>query len=194
MDPADHVLDVATGTGAVAAELVRQHRCRVTGVDQSPDMLARAAARLRARGLAQRVELTRAEAEALPFPDASFDGLTVTYLLRYVADPAATLAELARVLRPGATFASLEFGVPAPAVRPLWRLYTGAVLPAAGALVGGPAWWRAGRFLDRSIPAFHRAHPLTELLALHRSAGLEDLRARRLSLGGGLVIWGRRAG
>lgn len=189
------MLDVATGTGAVAAELASRTGCRVTGIDQSPGMLAAARKLLAARGLADRVELVRGEAEALPFDDASFDGLTVTYLLRYVADPAATLAELARVVRPGGALASLEFGVPpsAPA-RAAWRLYTGAVLPAAGLAVGGRPWWRAGRFLHRSIPDLYRRHPLPQLLDLYRAAGLGDLRVRRLSLGGGIVVWGVRQG
>ncbi|WP_217914043.1 class I SAM-dependent methyltransferase [Miltoncostaea marina] len=193
--PGDRVLDVATGTGAVAERLVLERRCAVTGVDQSLEMLDAARARLADAGLAQRVTLVRAEAERLPFADASFDGLTVTYLLRYVDDPAATLRELARVMRPGAPFASLEFGVPPRALpRALWRLYTGAVLPAAGAVVGGAPWWRAGRFLHRSIPDLYRRHPLPALLELHRAAGLGELRVRRLSFGGAVVIWGRRAG
>jgi demethylmenaquinone methyltransferase/2-methoxy-6-polyprenyl-1,4-benzoquinol methylase len=167
----------------------------VTGIDQSDAMLGAAAARLAALDLAGRVELVRGEAEALPFADASFDGLTVSYLLRYVSDPAATLAELARVLRPDATLASLEFGVPprAPA-RAAWRLYTGALLPAGGMLVGGRPWWRAGRFLHRSIPDLYRRHPLPDLLGLYRAAGLRDVRVRRLSLGGGVVVWGVREG
>jgi demethylmenaquinone methyltransferase/2-methoxy-6-polyprenyl-1,4-benzoquinol methylase len=189
--PEDHVLDVATGTGAVAAELVLQHRCRVTGIDQSPPMLAAAAARLDELGLSQRVGLVEGEAERLPFPDASFDGLTVSYLLRYVADPAATLRELVRVVRPGGMLASLEFGVPSlPPARGAWRLYTGALLPAAGLALGGRPWWRAGRFLHRSIPDFYRRHPLPALLDLHRAAGLHAVRVRRLSLGGAVVIWG----
>jgi demethylmenaquinone methyltransferase/2-methoxy-6-polyprenyl-1,4-benzoquinol methylase len=193
--PGDRVLDVATGTGAVAAELAARHGCRVTGVDQSPARLAAAAAALAERGLAGRVALVRGEAEALPFADGSFDALTVTYLLRYVADPAATLAELARVLRPGGRLASLEFGVPprAPA-RAAWRLYTGALLPAGGMLLGGRPWWRAGRFLHASIPDLYRRHPLPELLDLYRAAGLSDLRVRRLSLGGAVVVWGAREG
>jgi demethylmenaquinone methyltransferase/2-methoxy-6-polyprenyl-1,4-benzoquinol methylase len=193
--PGDRVLDVATGTGAVAAELAGRHGCRVTGVDQSDAMLAAAAAALRARGLLERVDLVRAEAEALPFDDGAFDGLTVTYLLRYVADPAATLAELARVVRPGGRLASLEFGVPPfPPARAAWRLYTGALLPAGGLLVGGRPWWRAGRFLHESIPDLYRRHPLPALLGLYRAAGLRDVRVRRLSLGGGIVVWGVREG
>jgi demethylmenaquinone methyltransferase / 2-methoxy-6-polyprenyl-1,4-benzoquinol methylase len=189
------VLDVATGTGAVAAELAGRYGCRVTGLDQTEAMLAAARGRLAERGLAGRVELVRGEAEALPFADASFDGLTVTYLLRYVADPGAALAELARVVRPGGRVASLEFGVPPwPPARAAWRLYTGALLPAGGLLVGGRPWWRAGRFLHRSIPDLYRRHPLPALLDLYRAAGLADLRVRRLSLGGAVVVWGVRQG
>ncbi len=195
MGPDAHVLDVATGTGAVAERLVRRFGCRVTGIDQSADMLAAARERLAGGGLADRVTLLRGEAENLPFPDATFDALTVTYLLRYVDDPAAVLRELARVVRPGGVVASLEFGVPPRALpRAAWRLYTGVVLPARGIAVGGRAWWRAGRFLHRSIPDLYRRHPLPALLDLHRAAGLGDVRVRRLSFGGGVVIWGVRAG
>ena len=90
--PGDRVLDVATGTAAVALELVRQKGCAVVGVDQSVGMLE--TARRRVNG---RIELVHASAEKLPFADGEFDALTFTYLLRYVDDPAATLSELARV-------------------------------------------------------------------------------------------------
>ena len=161
----DHVLDVCTGTGAVAQRIVLAHRCRVTGIDQSEAMLEVARARLEGGGVAQRVTLVHGEAERLPFDDGAFDALAVTYLLRYVDDPAATLRELARVVRPGGTLASMEFGVPPHALpRAAWRLYTGAVLPAAGLVVGGRPWWRAGRFLHRSIPDLYRRHPLPALL------------------------------
>jgi demethylmenaquinone methyltransferase / 2-methoxy-6-polyprenyl-1,4-benzoquinol methylase len=105
--PTENVLDVATGTGAVARELLRQKGCTVVGLDQSPEMLAEARRRLPGN-----VELVEGTAEELPFPAASFDALTFTYLLRYVSDPAATLRELARVVRPGGTIAGLEFAVP----------------------------------------------------------------------------------
>ena len=186
------VLDVATGTGAVALELVRQHDCSVVGVDRSADMLAVARARIAARGLASRVELHEARAEALPFADASFDALTVTYLLRYVDDPAATLRELARVVRPGGTVAMLEFGVPpAGAVRALWEVYVRLVLPLAGRVLS-PGWHEVGRFLGPSIRDFEARLPLEHQLELWSDAGLADLHARRLSLGGGVVVWGRR--
>ena len=184
--PGDEVLDVATGTGAVARELLRQKGCAVIGVDQSPEMLAVARERLPAT-----VKLVEASAEHLPFEDASFDALTVTYLLRYVDNPGATLAELARVVRAGGTVASLEFAVPAGLWRPLWRAYVGAVLPAAGRIVS-PGWHEVGDFLGDSIREFWRRYPLEHQLELWRTAGIEDARYRRLSLGGGIVIWGRR--
>jgi demethylmenaquinone methyltransferase / 2-methoxy-6-polyprenyl-1,4-benzoquinol methylase len=184
--PGDEVLDVATGTGAVARELLRQKGCAVVGVDQSPEMLAVAREQLPAT-----IKLVEASAEHLPFEDASFDALTVTYLLRYVDDPAATLAELARVVRSGGTVASLEFAVPAGLWRPLWRVYVGAVLPAAGRLVS-PGWHEVGDFLGDSIREFWRRYPLARQLELWRAAGIEDVRYRRLSLGGGIVIWGSR--
>ena len=184
--PGDEVIDVATGTGAVARELLRQKGCAVVGVDQSPEMLAVAREHLPAT-----VKLVEASAEHLPFGDASFDALTVTYLLRYVDDPGATLAELTRVVRAGGTVASLEFAVPAGPWRPLWRAYVGAVLPAAGRIVS-PGWHEVGDFLGDSIREFWRRYPLERQLELWRAAGIEDPRYRRLSLGGGIVIWGRR--
>jgi demethylmenaquinone methyltransferase/2-methoxy-6-polyprenyl-1,4-benzoquinol methylase len=184
------ILDVATGTGMVAAELLGRADCTVVGVDQSAEMLARARTRFATEegSPSPRIELRQAQAEQLPFPDASFDALSFTYLLRYVEDPAATLAELARVVRPGGRVASLEFGVPpwAPA-RAAWRLYTGVGLPALGRLVS-PEWGRVGRFLGPSIRGFYRAHPLDALVSDWRSAGLEGVRVRRMSFGGGVVM------
>lgn len=181
-----HVLDVATGTGLVAQELVRRG-FRVTGVDQSVEMLARARHRF-----ADRVELVEASAEALPFADASFDHLTVTYLLRYVDDPGTTLAELARVVRPGGIMASLEFGVPAGLARPPWELYVRAGLPLAGRLLRN-GWHEVGDFLGGSIREHWERYPIERQLELWDAAGIRDVQVRRLSLGGGVVMWGRRA-
>lgn len=181
-----HVLDVATGTGLVAAEL-RRRGYRVTGVDQSAEMLARAR-----RRFGGDVELVEASADALPFDAASFDHLTFTYLLRYVGDPAATLAELARVVRPGGVVASLEFGVPAGIARPAWELYVRAGLPLAGRVLRN-GWREVGDFLGGSIRRYRDRYPLGRQLELWSAAGLRDVEVRRLSLGGGVVMWGRRA-
>jgi demethylmenaquinone methyltransferase/2-methoxy-6-polyprenyl-1,4-benzoquinol methylase len=187
--PDDTVLDVATGTAAVAIELVRRSGCHVVGLDQSLEMLETGRRRVASAGLDGRIELVEGRAEQLPFGDASFDGLTFTYLLRYVADPEDTLRELARVVRPGRTIAMLEFGVPPAPARLAWELYVRAGLPVLGAVVS-PGWRRVGSFLGDSIRDFHRRY---DLLELWRSAGIENVRSRRLSLGGGVVVWGNRA-
>jgi demethylmenaquinone methyltransferase/2-methoxy-6-polyprenyl-1,4-benzoquinol methylase len=186
--PADTVLDVAAGTGAVAAELIRRKGCKVVGLDQSPEMLAEAR-----RRLPRDVELVEGAADHLPFPDESFAALTFTYLMRYVDDPGATLRELARVVKPGGTIAGLEFGVPPnPAARALWRIYVGLGLPLAGRLIS-PGWKAVGDFLGPSIEQLWHRLPLDRLLELWRSAGIEEVRYRRLSLGGGIVISGRKS-
>jgi demethylmenaquinone methyltransferase/2-methoxy-6-polyprenyl-1,4-benzoquinol methylase len=178
------VLDVATGTGLVAEALLARG-FRVTGLDQSPEMLARAGARFGGR-----IELVEASAEELTFEDASFDHLTFTYLLRYVDDPGATLAELARVVRPGGTLAMVEFGLPRGIWRPPWDLWVGVGLPLAGRLVS-PGWHEVGRFLGPSIRDFYKRVPEGRLLSLWREAGIADVALRRMSLGGGVVVWGR---
>ncbi|HET7571460.1 MAG TPA: class I SAM-dependent methyltransferase [Gaiellaceae bacterium] len=187
------VLDVATGTAAVAIELARAvPERRVVGVDQSPEMLAAGRARVGRAGLARRVELREGRAEEVA-ADGEFDALTFTYLLRYVDDPAATLRGLARTVRPGGTVAMLEFAVPRGIWRALWELYVRVGLPGAGRLVS-PAWGEVGRFLGPSIRGFWQRLPEARLLELWREAGIEEVRARRLSLGGGIVVWGRRGG
>ena len=182
---ATRVLDVATGTAAVAIELARAAPGRsVVGVDQSPEMLA--VAREHARGLP--IEVMEGRAESLPFADGEFDALTFTYLLRYVDDPLATMRELARVVRPGGVVAMLEFGLPRGIWRPLWELYVRVGLPAAGAVVS-PGWHEVGRFLGPSIRGFHERVSLEDLW---REAGLKEVRSRRMSLGGGVVLWATR--
>jgi len=186
---AGRVLDVATGTAAVAIELAKGAPGRtVVGLDQSTEMLAAGRARVERAGLAGRIELREGRAESLPFADGEFDALTFTYLLRYVDDPLATMCELVRVVRPGGVVAMLEFDVPRGVWRPLWELYVRVGLPLAGAVVS-PAWREVGGFLGPSIRAFHERVSLEQLW---RDAGLDAVQTRRLSLGGGVVVWGIR--
>jgi demethylmenaquinone methyltransferase/2-methoxy-6-polyprenyl-1,4-benzoquinol methylase len=185
--PRQTVLDVSTGTGAVARDLIAEKGCTVVGLDQSPEMLAEAR-----RRLPDDVKLIEGRAEQLPFPDATFDALTFTYLLRYVDDPATTLRELTRVVRPGGTIAGLEFAVPHGLWRPLWELYMRIGLPAAGRALS-PGWAEVGGFLGPSIRDFYERYPEPRLRELWWDAGVRNVQTRRLSLGGGIVTWGRRA-
>jgi demethylmenaquinone methyltransferase/2-methoxy-6-polyprenyl-1,4-benzoquinol methylase len=193
--PADahRVLDVASGTAAVAIELVRADASRaVVGVDQSPEMLRAGSERVAHAGLSERIELREGRAEDLPFADGEFDALTFTYLLRYVDDVPATVRELARVVRPGGTVAMLEFGLPRGVWRPLWELYVRIGLPAAGSVVSS-GWGGVGRFLGPSIRNFWHDWPEPRLLDAWREAGLVEVEAQQLSVGGGIVVWGTRA-
>ncbi len=182
----DTVLDVATGTGAVARELLARNGCTVVGLDQSPEMLEEAR-----RRLPSSVTLVQGKAEQLPFPDAAFDALTFTYLLRYVSDPLATLHELARVVRPGGTIAGLEFALPRGIWRTPWELYVRVGLPLAGRALS-KGWAQVGAFLGPSIREFYDRYPEPALLELWEDAGIARVRSRRLSLGGGIVTWGTR--
>ncbi|MBA3844560.1 MAG: class I SAM-dependent methyltransferase [Actinobacteria bacterium] len=189
--PTDTVLDVATGTAAVALELVRQKGCSVVGIDRTPEMLAEGRRRVANSAASNRIELQQGDARQLPFDDGQFDALTFTYLLRYVDGPAATLRELARVVKPGGTIAGLEFGVPGGIWRGPWELWTRVGLPTAGRLIGN-GWHEVGAFLNPSITRHYAEWPLPRLLDAWRAAGIDDVRARRLSVGGGVVTWGRR--
>jgi demethylmenaquinone methyltransferase/2-methoxy-6-polyprenyl-1,4-benzoquinol methylase len=192
--PGDRVLDIACGTGLVSRALVDRWGCEVVGLDQSAAMLGRARAKLDASPrLASRITLVEGEAERLPFADREFDHLTFTYLLRYVDDPAATLRELARVVEPGGRVSSLEFCVPRGVWLWAWRLYTRVGLPALGRLASR-GWFEAGRFLGPSIEGFYRDQPLRRQVELWEAAGIKQVEVRRMSLGGGVVIWGTVGG
>jgi demethylmenaquinone methyltransferase/2-methoxy-6-polyprenyl-1,4-benzoquinol methylase len=191
--PLQRVLDVATGTAGVALMLTERTGADVTGLDVTEEMLRLGRARVAARGRADRIRLLVGRAEQLPFPDATFDAVTFTYLMRYVADPAATIRELARVVRPGGYVASLEFAVPThPLVRAGWLGYTRLVLPLAGLATGGREWFTVGRFLGPSISTHYRRYPVAWMQDAWRAAGLESISCRRMSLGGGLIMWGRK--
>ncbi|HLG66723.1 MAG TPA: class I SAM-dependent methyltransferase [Acidimicrobiales bacterium] len=186
------VLDVATGTAGVALQLARRTGASVVGLDLSGDMLRRAADRV--ADAPGQIALVAGRAEELPFAAGSFDALTFTYLLRYVADPEATLGELARVVRPGGVMASLEFHRPdQPVWHAMWWAYTRALLPLGGLVTGGVPWFRVGTFLGPSISDHDRLFPLGRLVRAWERAGFVDVGHRVMSLGGGLVMWGTRS-
>jgi demethylmenaquinone methyltransferase/2-methoxy-6-polyprenyl-1,4-benzoquinol methylase len=180
------VLDVATGTGLVARGIAMRTGARVVGLDQSFGMLAQARR--------NRMPLVAGSAIALPFPDATFDALAFTYLLRYVDDPEAVVRELARVVRPEGTIVSVEFGVPRGRLtRPAWALYSLGVFRAGTRLISA-GWRDVGSFLGRSIETFDRTWPPERLADVWRAAGIGEVGIRRMSFGGGVVMWGRRNG
>jgi len=193
--PGQAVLDVASGTAGVALQIVARTGASVVGLDLTEQMLRQGQRNVAGAGLSDRIRLTAGRAEQLPFADATFDALTFTYLLRYVLDPQATLSELARVVKPGGQVASLEFLVPPSRFwRPCWWLYTRLLLPVGGLVTGGREWFEVGRFLGPNISGHYRRYPVSWTVEAWRKAGFTDVGVRVMSLGGGLVMWGTRAG
>jgi demethylmenaquinone methyltransferase/2-methoxy-6-polyprenyl-1,4-benzoquinol methylase len=189
------VLDVATGTAGVARQLVRTSACHVIGLDQSAGMLATARAKLNseADSISRKITLVEATANNLPFPDEYFDALTFTYLMRYVDDPALTMQELVRVVRPGGFVGFIEFHLPRPPWKQLWKLHTGLVLPISGRLISD-GWYEIGKFLGPSIERFYANRDIASLRHMLGTVGLGNIEHRLMSLGGGLIMWGRKEG
>ena len=157
-------------------------------------MLSRAQHKLFSSRLASQVALVMGRAENLPFGDDCFDTVCVTFLLRYVNDPESTMREIVRVLKPGGRLLSLEFGVPPnPIARVSWHVYTRRVLPMAGALVSR-GWRNVGAFLGPSISHLYELYPEDNLQDLWLRLGMLDVRVKRLSLGGAVVMWGTKVG
>jgi demethylmenaquinone methyltransferase / 2-methoxy-6-polyprenyl-1,4-benzoquinol methylase len=188
------VLDVACGTAGVSLQLADRTAARIVGVDLTEGMLRQGKRNVELAGMADRIQLVIGRGQQLPFGDGAFDALTFTYLLRYVDDPQSTLDELARVVKPGGMAASLEFLLPSSAFwRFWWWGYTRLLLPTVGWLAGGREWYVVGRFLGPNISGHYRRYPLQWTIDAWRRAGFEQVGARRMSLGGGLVMWGRRS-
>ena len=192
LGPERSVLDVCTGTGLVATRIAQTIGCHVVGVDLSGPMLEAGRRNLRSSGTADSVYLVQGRAESLPFGDHSFDAVVFTFLLRYVEDPQETLKELSRVLKPGGQLASLEFFVPqSPPLHALWLLHTRLVLPLGTRLLS-PGWRDAGSFLGPSISTFYRSHSIEGLRSMWGRAGIGDVETTVMSLGGAVVMWGRK--
>jgi demethylmenaquinone methyltransferase / 2-methoxy-6-polyprenyl-1,4-benzoquinol methylase len=187
--PGSRVLDVATGTGLVARELAAR-RFEVVGLDQSAAMIRHGVEAVAEHALEERIRFVAGQAQRLPFADDAFDALTFTYLLRYVDDPAATLRELTRVVRPGGVMASLEFHVPRdPWLHAGWLAYTRGVMPVIGGAVSR-SWYETGRFLGPNISAFAERYPLPVQVRMWQEAGLRHVHTRRLMTGTAVVTWG----
>ena len=181
--PGQRALDVAAGTGDLGAGLARQVGREGFAVltDINAEMLSRGRDRLLDRGIASNVEFVIANAECLPFPDRSFDCVTIGFGLRNVTDKPAALAAMRRVLKPGGRLLVLEFSKPTLAVlKPAYDTYSFNILPRLGGIVAGDA--ASYRYLAESI----RMHPDQETLAaMFRDAGFDDVRWNNLA--GGIV-------
>lgn len=174
------LLDVATGTGDLAIKLAGvMPQVHVTGIDLSEQMLAIGREKVRKAGLSQRIDMLKADCLALPFDDASFDCVTVAYGVRNFENLAQGYREMARVLRPGGMLCVIELSVPqGRLVNPLYRFYSGTVIPAVGRLVSSDT--SAYSYLPASIAAMPQGK---RMLGIMEEAGLEKASLRPLTFG-----------
>lgn len=169
--PGTRAIDLAGGTGDIA-RLLAARGAAVTVVDPSPEMLAVGRTR------APAIPVVAAEAEHLPFADASLDLVTMSFGIRNVTRMGVALGEIARVLAPGGRFACLEFSTPHGLIRPGYQLWSRTAIPALGALVAGRV--EAYRYLIESIERFpDQPH----FAARIREAGFATVGWRNLTFG-----------
>jgi len=174
---------VCCGTGDLTLTLAAMWPgCHVTGLDFTEAMLVRAREKLAARAQGGRlapVELVRGDALAMPFADATFAAVTVSFGVRNVPDVPGVFAEMARVTRPGGRVVSLELTETSPGLgRRFHDLWSGRVVPLLGRVVAGDA--RAYSYLPASVAAFPDADELAGIMA---AAGLMSIRYRRYGFG-----------
>ena len=178
--PGARVVDLCTGTGDLAIAKARAaDRTRVVGVDFAGAMLRLAAGKVRQTGLAGAIALVRGDAAAIPVRSGWADAATIAFGIRNVNQPERAFGELARVLKPGARLAILEFGEPtAPGLRALYKWYFRAVLPRVGRLVSKHE--SAYSYLPASVGAFPSP---VEFAAFIARNGFTDVRSVPMSLG-----------
>jgi demethylmenaquinone methyltransferase/2-methoxy-6-polyprenyl-1,4-benzoquinol methylase len=174
-----HVLDLATGTGDLALDVAKRHSsARVTGLDPSERMLAIGRRKTEKMGLNQRIDYVQGDAQYLPFPDHSFDGITMAFGIRNVPDRPLALAEMARVAAPGARIAILELTEPQGfGLASLARLHVHWIIPTMGALISGAKEYS---YLSKSIAAFPAPDTFVKMA---ESSGLEFLEMHSFSFG-----------
>lgn len=177
--PGARVLDLATGTGDVALEILhREPSAKVVGLDPAPRMLAEGQRKVADAGLAGRIVFEEGDAEALPYADSSFDGVTIAFGIRNVPDRDRALAEMARVTRPGGRIVILELTEPRSGLlAPFARFYIHRVVPTLGAWLSGAQEYN---YLQRSIAAFPPAASFADQMA---AAGLTVMAVQPLSFG-----------
>lgn len=184
------VLDVATGTGDLALQLARAiPGAAVTGIDLSEGMLSVGRRKVEEAGLAGRITLQQGDCLNLPFPDGSFDVVTVAFGVRNFEHLDRGYAEMARVLRKGGTLIILELSVPSsPLVKPFYNIYTKGIIPLLGRMVSSDS--RAYSYLPESIAAMPQGE---KMLALMEGAGLTGCVLRPLTLGVSSIYTGLKA-
>jgi demethylmenaquinone methyltransferase/2-methoxy-6-polyprenyl-1,4-benzoquinol methylase len=184
------VLDIATGTGEVAIETVRNLKgCRVVGADPSARMLELAGKKISATGNSGRIMLARCGAEHLPFRDGAFDAVTIAFGIRNTADPTKSLSEMNRVLRPGGKVGIMEFAIPRNKFfAPLYLFYFRNFLPFIGSIFGTGSEYK---YLSESTSAFPQREGFIKLM---EDAGFMTGKPIELMMGIVIIYTGAKQG
>lgn len=173
------ILDVATGTGDLAIAALRLNPEKVIGIDLSEKMLEIGRVKISERSLTDRIELQKANSEALPFSDARFDAAICAFGVRNFGDPLKGLSEICRVLRPGGVITILEFSKPSLfPLKQLYFFYFRKILPLLGRIISGDS--AAYTYLPDSVMAFPERD---DFLKLMNEAGFQKAEFKRLSGG-----------
>ncbi len=174
------LLDVATGTGDVAIMAARMlHPAKIVGIDISEGMLELGRKKLLNLNLSQQIELQQGDSEAINFPDASFDAVTVAFGVRNFENLEQGLAEMLRVLRPGGKAVILEFSKPKiKGIQQLYNLYMGLVAPKMGGLFSKNK--NAYQYLTDSVQHFPEGKHFTDVM---NKIGYKETTCKKLSFG-----------
>lgn len=184
------MLDVATGTGDVAIEIIRQGglRKKVFGLDFSEPMLRKARDKIGGRNLLQKVVLGLGDALALPFRPNTFGGSLMAFGLRNIMEKERAISEMVRVVRPGAKVVILEFTLPRKGLmRKIYPFYFQRVLPRVGGWISGDR--SAYAYLPESVLQFQFVEEYERLM---QASGLTEVRSRPLTGGVASILSGKK--
>ena len=182
------ILDIATGTGDVAIEIIQQkgHQKKVFGLDFSEPMIKRAQQKILRRGFFQLIALSRGDAIDLPFRENTFSASVIAFGLRNIPNKEKALFEMIRVIKKGGKVIVLEFTFPRDELmRRLYPFYFKKFLPWLGGLISGDRG--AYAYLPESVTHFPHAEDYEEML---KRCGLDEIRSRRLTFGIASIISG----